>query len=105
MITVDFHCANCISSFPQKDSLLSHCRSSGHSPVNNEPDEKKVPSNLQQCLSFYNTAFQKSMNERIARWGQEYIDPYTFEEPVGRDGRSLGVKVFRAYTCEFGLLR
>jgi len=78
MITVDFKGANCISSFPRKDSLLNHCRSSGHSPVYNEPDEKKIPSNLQQFLSLYNTAFQKSMNERIYRWGREYIGPYTF---------------------------
>ena len=35
--------------------------------------------------------------------GREYIDPKTFTEPTDRDGRSLGVRVFKAYTCEFGL--
>eukprot|EP00957_Ditylum_brightwellii_P209374 15361472-Ditylum_brightwellii.AAC.1 len=41
----------------------------------------------------------------MARWGREYIDPKSFQEPTGRDGQSLGVKVFKAYTCEFGLHR
>jgi hypothetical protein len=43
------------------------------------------------------------MGERMARWGREYIDPKSETEPVDRNGRSLGVKVFRAYSCEFGM--
>jgi hypothetical protein len=35
--------------------------------------------------------------------GREYIDPKSFTEPTDRDGRSLGVRVFKAFTCEFGM--
>lgn len=35
--------------------------------------------------------------------GREYIDPKSFTEPQDRSGKSLGVRVFKAYVCEFGL--
>lgn len=45
------------------------------------------------------------MEERMARWGRDYIDPKNYKDPTDRNGSPLGVRVFRAYTCEFGLHR
>lgn len=41
----------------------------------------------------------------MPKWGREYVDSNSMKEPRDRDGRALGVKVFRAYTCEFGLFK
>ena len=34
--------------------------------------------------------------------GREYIDPKSYTEPVDKFGKHLGVRVFKAYSCEFG---
>eukprot|EP00978_Attheya_sp_CCMP212_P002166 scaffold4463_cov51-Attheya_sp.AAC.9 len=39
------------------------------------------------------------------RWGRDYIDPDSISEPKDYKGNSLGVNVFRAFKCEFGLHR
>ena len=34
--------------------------------------------------------------------GAEFIDPKSATEPEDRYGKSFGVRVFKAYSCEFG---
>ena len=101
---LDGTCESCNSIFPSTDSLLAHCREKGHKPSYAKGDE--VPANKEIFLAYCNVALQRALVERMARWGREYIDPKNFTEPMDRKtGRPLGVKVFRAYTCEFGLHR
>jgi hypothetical protein len=41
----------------------------------------------------------------LARWGTEFIDPENMKEPVDKSGRSLGVRVYEAYSCQFNLMK
>jgi hypothetical protein len=41
------------------------------------------------------------VNERTNR-GRDYIDPKSGTEPTDKFGKSLGVTVYKAYSCEFG---
>lgn len=43
--------------------------------------------------------------QRLLNRGREYVDPQSFTEPTDRDGRSLDVRVFRAFVCEFGFYK
>ncbi len=54
---------------------------------------------------FANVALEGALRERMARWGREFIDPQSFTEPKDRNGQSLGVKIFKAYRCNFNLMR
>ena len=109
LISVDFRCADCTIAFRSKGSMLSHCKALGHSPVYSLDPSEDVdirPANIHQFLSYCNIVLQRAMSERMARWGREYIDPSSFTEPMDeRSGISYGVKVFRAYSCDFGLCR
>lgn len=55
--------------------------------------------------SYVNGALQRALGERLARWGTEYIDPHNMKEPIDKQGRSLGVRVYEAYSCQFGFIR
>lgn len=100
---LDGTCESCNNIFPSTDSLMSHCREKGHKPSYAKGDE--IPANKEIFLAYCNVALQRALVERMARWGREYIDPKNFTEPYSKQGKKLGVKVFRAYTCEFGLHR
>merc|ERR1712151_272622 len=50
-------------------------------------------------------ALKRALGERMPKWGREYVDSASMREPKDRNGNSLGVKVFRAYSCEFGLFK
>jgi len=101
---IDGRCGDCTSFYKKTDALMSHCRETGHSPLTNGIDNE-IPANREMFLAYCNVALQRAMGERMARWGREYIDPKNFTEPMDRNGKKLGVKVFRAYTCEFGLAK
>jgi hypothetical protein len=47
----------------------------------------------------------RALSERLAKWGKEYIDPTKATEPKDRQGKSLGVTIYQAFSCEFGCLR
>ncbi len=64
-----------------------------------------IPADLDMFLSYINVALQRGLGERLARWGAEYIDPMNMTEPVDNAGRSLGVRVYEAFSCQFGLIR
>lgn len=55
--------------------------------------------------SYINGALQRALGERLARWGTEYIDPMNMKEPTDKQGRPLGVRVYEAYSCQFGFIR
>ncbi len=94
-LVVDRRCSNCPTSFKSLDALINHCTTTGHSPVHDEAGAQ--PSNVELFTSFCNVALQRAMGERMARWGKEYIDPKSWAEPKDKQGRSLGVRIFRAY--------
>ncbi len=96
-IHVEKRCANCSMAFTSMQALMHHCQTTGHQPVR-AADEKDVePANNELFTSFCNVALQRAMGERMARWGKEYIDPKNWTEPTDKQGRSLGVRIFRAY--------
>lgn len=102
-IAVDKRCGECPKAFADVEGLLAHAKVTGHSPAY-EDDEAK-PSNVEIFTSYCNIALQRAMGERMAKWGREYIDPKSFTEPTDKQGRDMGVRIFRAYCCEFGIHR
>mmetsp|Transcript_21287 Transcript_21287/g.46192 ORF Transcript_21287/g.46192 Transcript_21287/m.46192 type:complete len:966 (-) Transcript_21287:493-3390(-) len=101
-LTVDMRCANCAYTFVDENALIAHCRETGHFPVTSSDDEGIRPANREEFIQYANVALRRALGERLARWGREYIDPKSWTEPEDRNGRSLGVRVFKAYSCEFG---
>ena len=63
------------------------------------------PAGMELFASFTNLALQRALGERLARWGNEYIDPMSMKEPTDKSGRSLGVRVYEAYSCQFGAMK
>lgn len=88
-----------------------HCsQTAGHAPVYSATDvatigSEPVPANMEVFNAYINGALQRALGERLARWGTEYIDPMNMKEPVDRQGRPLGVRVYEAYSCQFGFIR
>ena len=41
----------------------------------------------------------------MPKWGRDHVDSSSMRELKDRNGNSLGVEVFRAYSCEFGLFK
>lgn len=99
-VNVSLRCADCTKAFTDLNGLKTHCQSTGHRP---QVDQELTPAALEVFTSFCNCALQRAMNERMARWGREYIDPKSAKEPKDRQGRSMGVTIYRAYSCEFGV--
>eukprot|EP00804_Cyclotella_cryptica_P022927 CCRYP_018744-RA/>CCRYP_018744-RA protein AED:0.29 eAED:0.29 QI:71/1/1/1/1/0.85/7/1036/740 len=104
-LTVDLRCADCIKSFVDEKALLAHCQMTGHAPViAGSGGQEAKPANREVFLQYANVVLKRAMGERLAPWGREFIDPKSFTEPQdSRSGKSLGVRVFKAFTCEFGL--
>jgi len=98
-IVVDLRCADCTQAFKSKEAMFSHCESNGHKPVM-DLDEALKPASTEQFIGFCNVALQRAMGERMARWGREYIDPKNWTEPTDRNGRSMGVRIFRAFVSK-----
>jgi len=42
------------------------------------------------------------ISRNIIHRGREHIDPKSWTEPEDKFGKSLGVRVFKAFSCEFG---
>lgn len=101
-IVVDLRCSECTSIFASKEGMISHCKKTGHKPYF-DLDEELHEASTELFLSYCNVALQQALRERMAKWGREYIDPKTWTEPKDNHGRSFGVRVFRAFSCEFGI--
>lgn len=99
-IVVDLRCADSTQAFKTKDALLAHCKQTGHSPMTDLDGDSKC-STTEQFIGYCNVALQRAMGERMARWGREYIDPKNWTEPTDRNGRSMGVRIFRAFVSIF----
>lgn len=98
-----FRCQQCDKTFGSEEHMLQHSAQVGHTPV--YPPSADGPALLETFLAFVNTALQRAMGERLRKWGEEYIDE---ERPIHgrtRDGRDLGIDIYEAYCCKFGILR
>ena len=96
-IAVDLRCADYTAAFKTKEALLAHCKSTGHTPAMDLDDKDVKAATTEQFIGFCNVTLQRAMGERMARWGREYIDPKSWTEPTDRNGRSMGVRIFRAF--------
>ena len=105
VMEMDRRCRNCAKSFVDAQALLAHCGETGHSPVYSSDTSDVLPASVEEFLAYANVALKQAMGERLARWGKDYIDSSSMTEPLDRNGRSLGVKVFRAFSCEFGIYK
>ncbi|GAX18425.1 aubergine [Fistulifera solaris] len=105
VVLADLRCADCTQGFRDEQSLLQHCRQKGHQPVYFDETSVTKPASAAEFEMFANVALEGALRERMARWGREFIDPQSFTEPKDRNGQSLGVKIFKAYRCNFNLMR
>jgi len=109
-VSFDSRCDNCTKCFADVGALLQHCQQAGHKPVYSPSDTaatgcEPIPANMEVFNSYVNGALQRALGERLARWGTEYIDPENMKEPTDRQNKSLGVRVYEAYSCQFGFIR
>ena len=98
-LSMDRRCSNCTTSFVDRQALINHCSTTGHKPQcgDDEDGAVTVPASNELFTSFCNVALNRAMGERMARWGRDFVDPANFTDPVDRQGRSMGVHIFRAY--------
>ena len=95
--------------FPFSFSFM-YSQQSNHEPVT-IPDQKDIdssakPAPIDTFVAYINGALKRALGERLASWGSEFIDPQSFEEPSHPyRGGSLGVRVYKAYSAQFGILR
>ena len=98
-----FRTMNSTKTFKSEEHMLQHCAQTGDMPV--YPAETDGPALLETFLAYVNTALQRAMGERLRKWGEEYIDESRAIPGKTRDGRSLGIDIYEAYSCKFGVLR
>ena len=103
-LTLDFRCSDCVHSFADENSLLMHCRDTGHFPAGGDDGSggDVRPANKEEFIQYANVVLSRALGERYARWGRDYIDPKSWTDPEDKFGKSLGVRVFKAFSCEFG---
>lgn len=106
-ISFERRCAGvgCNKVFSDVLSLFQHCRSTGHRPVYDPRDEGARPAEEEVFLAYCNLVLARALGKEFSKWGREYIDPQQSKEPTDRRGHSLGVMVYPAFACEFGLMR
>lgn len=101
-----FRCNDCTGSFANEQAMLQHCRDTGHSPLYGKADtDRPPPAPAELFITYVNHVLQKALGERLARWGRSFVDPSNFQKAQDRRGNYLGVHIFNAYSCHFGLLR
>ena len=47
---------------------------------------------------------QSALGAKLEKWGRDLVDPKSADRPSDRSG-SLGVTIYHAFRCEFGLLK
>jgi hypothetical protein len=86
-----------------------HSQQSGHAPVTipkqEDIDSSAKPAQIETFIAYCNGALKRALGERLASWGSEFIDPQSFTEPSDYRGQSLGVRVYKAFSAQFGILR
>jgi hypothetical protein len=105
-LSFDLRCSNCVLAFRDRQSLLQHCRDSGHGPVYaSDAGDSAKPAHVEVFVSYTNLALQRAMGERLAKWGKVYIDPKAPLPAVDARGNDMGVHIFEAYSCTFGVIQ
>ena len=105
-LSFDLRCSNCVQAFRDTQYLLQHCRDAGHSPVYaSEAGDSAKPAPIEVFVSYTNLALQRAMGERLAKWGKVYIDPNAPLPAVDGRGNDMGVHIFEAYACTFGVIQ
>jgi hypothetical protein len=104
-LSFDLRCSNCVQAFRDTQSLLQHCHDSGHSPVYASEADSAKPAPIEVFVSYTNLALQRAMGERLAKWGKVYIDPNAPLPAVDGRGNDMGVHIFEAYACTFGVVQ
>jgi len=106
-LSFDLRCSNCAQAFHERESLLQHCRSSGHSPVYaiEACDEPIAAVSIDEFVSYTNLVLQRAMSERLVKWDRVYVDLTTPIPATDRRGNDLGVDIFQAYSCSFGVIQ
>jgi hypothetical protein len=105
-LSYDLRCSNCVQAFRDSQSLIQHCRDSGHSPVYaSEAGDSAKPAPVEVFVSYTNLALQRAMGERLAKWGKVYIDPKAPLPALDGRGNDMGVHIFEAYACTFGVIQ
>jgi hypothetical protein len=105
-LQLDCRCASCAGRFVNTQALLQHCRDSGHMPLYTDNDDDSLEPDNELFLQFCNCFLGKALAGKLTKWGSEFIHPDHYSEPPpDRDGSSMGVTVYRAYKCDFGLVR
>lgn len=103
-VVVDtFRCSTCTKTFTGEENMLQHAAQTGHLPV--YAQETDAPALLETFLAYVNTALQRAMGERLRRWGNEYINEDRAIKGTDRNGRDLGIDIYEAYSCKFGVMR
>jgi hypothetical protein len=105
-LSFDLRCSNCVQAFRDSQSLLQHCRDSGHAPVYaGHAGDSVQPAPVEVFVSYINLALQRAMGERLAKWGKVYIDPKAPLPALDGRGNDMGVHIFEAYACTFGVIQ
>ena len=102
-VSVDFRCSDCTMSFVDCNGCTRHCLASGHSPVT--MDAEATPASLRVYSQYANMIVKRAMGERMARWGEHFVDPQSFVTPRRKNGQEMGVHIFQAYHVEFNVGR
>ncbi|CAB9523207.1 Piwi-like protein 1 [Seminavis robusta] len=106
VLQFEHQCSNCGMKFSDTRSLLQHCQAQSHMPVYTNPDD---PTLLEPddkfFLQYCNVALARALQDKLTKWGTEFIDPTQYTEPTDWRGNSLGITIYRAYSCDFGLDR
>ena len=71
---VDYRCANCTKAFKDFPTMMNHCKSTGHSPVNAVQDGAVVPATRPLFLAYVNCALKRAMSLRYKQWGHFFFD-------------------------------
>ena len=72
-LTMELRCANCVYTFKDDNSLLMHCRETGHFPVTTPGDDDGAhpaihPANKEEFIQYANVVLRRALGERLARW-------------------------------------
>jgi hypothetical protein len=103
-------CNNCTRTFRNQDELLQHFRDTGHTPIygadsGSDEEEDASPASVEVFTSYVNMMLQRAMEERLVRWGREFVDKDAPIPGKDRNGNDLGISIFEAISLSFGIMK
>ena len=103
-ISFDCRCLGCAKGFGTVNSLLQHCKESGHMPAYEDGEDTAIEADPPTFLQYVNVVIERALQDgNLAKWGRVLIDPTSGHKPKGRDGSLLGAEIFKGYECVFEL--